>query len=296
MPRAGQMAFGEPRLQHGTVAKTCAHAVCEKCDVFRPPFRLCRRNLPAAYPTDAVAKAERRTRSKPQPGSSAAAQPAVHERACRSGPARAAAARRRRNARNGAVDPKEEQFEEPRPFASPFEVTLEAFGEERDQTFDVLDKADGLGEVAFHRKRRHGQARRDDLLDPSQRLVEPQQQHRAEAAGEHQARVVRQRQVRPSAALRFRGWRWWPPRASRRRAEGFKDCSSPSCRSACPVEKRAAPGCARRRGKSGPGVKTLLEKAGNMPSSIASSSPKRWAQPVISRNRPSAPSRATSGV
>ena len=160
-----------------------------------------------------------------------------------------------RNARNGAVDPKEEQFEEPRPFASPFEVTLEAFGEERDQTFDVLDKADGLGEVAFHRKRRHGQARLDDLLDPSQRLVEPQQQHRAEAAGERRAWCGSDRSDRPQpyAFEAGDGGRLEPQGGERKVFEkGLFVALLQERMSGRKARRR--PGCARRRGKSGPGV------------------------------------------
>ena len=132
-----------------------------------------------------------------------------------------------RDAADRAVHPEQQQLERPRAFAAPFEVLLEAFGEQEHQPLDILDQPDRLGEMPLHRKRRHGQARRDDFLDPAQRLVEPTSSvaPKRRASGARGAAITDPTVRRPTlsrpASL---------PASSRRAASGRgsrKCCSSP---------------------------------------------------------------------
>jgi hypothetical protein len=87
-----------------------------------------------------------------------------------------------------AIDPEQGELQDPRSFASPFEIGLQRPSEQEHQSFDFLGHDDRFGQMPLDGQRRHRQARRNRFLQPAPRLVEPDQQRRTEAADERRAR------------------------------------------------------------------------------------------------------------
>ena len=156
-----------------------------------------------AHEVEAVAGIERRRRARS----------AFRERACRSEPARAAAATRRPRCARPRRRPGKAAARRGvrlRPRRSRSRLRLLASR----RISRSMSSMRPIGSARWRSTERggDGQARRDDLLDLSQRLVEPEEQHGAEAAGKRRARAL-PRPRRPCAGRRFRGLRSYSAQA-----------------------------------------------------------------------------------
>ena len=100
------------------------------------------------------------------------------------------------DAAHRAVDPEQSKLQAAGAFAASFEIPFERGRKHENQTLDVFRMRDGLGKMPFGRERRDRQARRDRLLDASQRLVEADDEGFAETAGKRRARRGKDRSDR----------------------------------------------------------------------------------------------------
>jgi hypothetical protein len=124
----------------------------------------------------------------------------------------------------------------------------------------MIDKHDRLGQMPFSRESRDGQAWRDRLVYPPERLVEPNQEFPAEASRQRRAGRRHDDACRPEADAfeTATGFDGKPQCGERQRRQPVRFVSRRNRRER---KTRCCPRRARCRGKSRPHAEALVEQA-----------------------------------
>ena len=184
--RSGRWLSTSTRFQHRLLAEPGPDAVGKQREVVvRRPVSPARSACAASRRRGGQHARGGRDRNRSRRRCRLRAPPAFHGTACWMSARLAQRPRRAdRDAADRAVDPEQQQLQRPRALAAPFEIALQAARPASPPAPRCRRSCDDrLGEMPLDRKRRHRQARRDRLLDPAQRLVEPEQRAPCRSGG-----------------------------------------------------------------------------------------------------------------